>query len=190
VPRWWAALAQLRRRIKDYRAAFSVSGAKDDRTDAQLLEEFVRLHRDKLKALEPDTELTRMLAGLVENWRHLFDERTRIVNQLHSTLKTYYPLAETLLGRQMNQPIAADFLARWPDLESLRKAGSEKLRAFCYKHNTRNSVKIEEPPGSSEEGDRSDHRLGDHQSSSAAGDSTGQYPQTSAPSHSAAGPGN
>ena len=32
--------------MKDYRAAFSVSGAKDDRTDAQLLEEFVRLHRE------------------------------------------------------------------------------------------------------------------------------------------------
>ena len=130
--------------MKDYRAAFSVSGAKDDRTDAQLLEEFVRLHRDKLKALEPDTELTRMLAGLVENRRHLVDERTRIVNQLHSILKTYYPLAETLLGRQMNQPIAADFLSRWPDLESLKKAGPEKLRAFCYKHNSRNSVLIEQ----------------------------------------------
>ena len=130
--------------MKDYRAAFSVSGAKDDRTDAQLLEEFVRLHRDKLRALEPDTELTRRLAGLVENRRHLVDERTRIVNRLHSTLKTYYPLAETLLGHQMNQPIAADFLARWPDLENLRKAGSEKLRAFCYKHNSRSSVKIEE----------------------------------------------
>ena len=130
--------------MKDYRAAFSVSGAKDDCTDAQLLEEFVRLHRDKLKALEPDTELTRMLAGLVENRRHLVDERTRIVNQLHSILKTYYPLAETLLGRQMNQPIAADFLSRWPDLESLKKAGPEKLRAFCYKHNSRNSILIEQ----------------------------------------------
>lgn len=96
--------------MKDYRAAFSVSGAKDDRTDAQLAEEFIRLHRDKLKALEPDTELTRKLGGLVENRRHLVDERTRIVNQLHSTLKTYYPLAETLLGEEMNLPMAADFL--------------------------------------------------------------------------------
>ena len=85
-----------------------------------------------------------MLAGLVENRRHLVDERTRIVNQLHSILKTYYPLAETLLGRQMNQPIAADFLSRWPDLESLKKAGPEKLRAFCYKHNSRNSILIEQ----------------------------------------------
>src|SRR5580700_3959034 len=83
--------------LKSYRAAFSVSGAKDDRSDAMLLEEYVRFHRDKLHALEPDTELTRKLGGLTENRRRLVDERTRLVNQLHSLLKTYYPLAETLL---------------------------------------------------------------------------------------------
>jgi transposase len=130
--------------LKDYRAAFTVSGAKDDRTDAQLLEEFIRLHRDKLTALEPDTELTRKLAGLVENRRHLVDERTRFVNQLHATLKTYYPLAETLLGGQMSQPLAADFLARWPDLENLQKAEVKTLRAFFYKHNSRSANKMEE----------------------------------------------
>lgn len=130
--------------MKDYRAAFSVSGAKDDRTDAQLLEEFVRLHRDKLKALKPDTELTRTLAGLVENRRHLVDERTRIVNQLHARLKTYYPLAETLLGEEMNLPMAADFLARWPDLETLQKVEVRALRAFFYKHNSRSADKMEE----------------------------------------------
>jgi transposase len=100
--------------LKSYRGAFSISGAKDDRTDAQLLEELVRLHPEKLRALEPDTELTRRLAGLVENRRHLVDERTRLVNQIHATLKTYYPMAEALLHGQMNTPMAADFLVRWP----------------------------------------------------------------------------
>ena len=130
--------------LKDYRAAFSVSGAKDDRTDAQLLEEFIRLHRDKLKAFEPDTELTRRLGGLVENRRRLVDERTRFVNQLHSTLKTYFPLAELLLDGQMNQPMAADFLVRWPTLESLQKAPVQSVRVFFYKHNSRGAKKMEE----------------------------------------------
>jgi len=130
--------------LKDYRGAFSVSGAKDDRTDAQLLEEFVRLHRDKLRALEPDTELTRKLAGLVENRRRLVDERTRLVNQVHATLKTYYPMAETLLDGQMNTAMAADFLARWPDLESLQKVKPEVVRSFFYKHNSRGAKKTEE----------------------------------------------
>src|SRR5437868_1898993 len=67
--------------LKDYRGAFCVSGAKDDRTDAQLLEEFVRLHPQKLRALKPDTELTRKLPGLVENPRYSIDDRTRMVNQ-------------------------------------------------------------------------------------------------------------
>ncbi len=130
--------------LKSYRDAFSISGAKDDRTDAQLLEELVRLHPDKLRALEPDTELTRKLAGLVEKRRDLIDERTRMVNQLHATLKTYYPMAETLLDGQMNTPMAADFLVRWPDLESLQKAKPELVRSFFYKHNSRSAKKTEE----------------------------------------------
>ena len=130
--------------LKNYRAAFSVSGAKDDRSDAMLLEEYVRLHWQKLKALEPDTVQTRTLAGLVETRRNLVDERTRLVEQLHSVLKTYYPLAEALLGEQMTKPMAADWLARWPDLESLQKAQASTLRTFYFKHNSRSRVTIEE----------------------------------------------
>jgi transposase len=129
--------------LKDYRAAFSVSGAKDDRTDAMLLEELVRLHRDQLHALEPDTELTRKLGGLTEHRRRLVDERTRLVNQVHSLLKTYYPLAETLLDGRMTTPMAADFLARWPGLAALQKAETKTLRAFFYQHNSRGAKKME-----------------------------------------------
>lgn len=130
--------------LKDYRGAFAVSGAKDDRTDAQLLEELVRLHRDKLRALEPDTVLTRTLAGLVENRRRLVDQRTALVNQTHALLKTYYPLAETLLEGQMNTPMAAAFLLRWPELEALQQAGPKGVRAFFYKHNSRSAKKTEQ----------------------------------------------
>lgn len=129
--------------LKNYRAAFSVSGAKDDRTDAQRLEEYVRLHRDHLKALAPDTVLTRTLAGLVETRRQLVDERTRFVEQLHSVLKTYYPLAETLLGDVLTKPMAADFLARWPDLAALQKVQAQELRGFFFKHNSRSRKTIE-----------------------------------------------
>lgn len=104
----------------------------------------VRLHRDKLHALEPDTELTRQLAGSVENRRRLVDERTRLVNQIHATLKTYYPLAESWLAGQLTKPFAADFLVRWPDLEGLQKTNLKTLRAFFYEHNGRNAQKIEE----------------------------------------------
>jgi transposase len=130
--------------LKSYRAAFCVSGAKDDRSDARLLEEYVRLHRDQLKALEPDTVQTRTLAGLVETRRQLVDERTRLVEQLHSVLKTYYPLAEALFGPQMTHPLASDFLARWPDLQALQKASAATLRTFFFKCHSRSHQTIEE----------------------------------------------
>ncbi len=130
--------------LKDYRAAFAVSGAKDDRTDAQLLEELVRLHPDRLRPLKPDTQLTRKLAGLVENRRHLVDERTRIVNQAHAKLKTYYPLAETLLCPDLASAMGAEFLSRWPDLTSLLAAGPEQVRRFFHKHGSRSAKKMQE----------------------------------------------
>src|SRR5271167_3446733 len=119
-----------------YRKAFCVSGAKDDQSDAMLLEEYVRLHAAKLRPLEPDTELTRKLAGLVENRRGLVDERTRLVNQLHSLLKTYYPLMEVLF-EDMTLPLAAQFLLKWPELASVKKAGPAALRKFFYAHHCR-----------------------------------------------------
>ena len=130
--------------LKSYRDAFSVSGAKDDRTDAQLLEEWIRLHPEKLRPLEPDTELTRKLAGLVENRRRLVDERTRIVNQIHAQHKSYYPAAEGLLEGQMNTALAAEFLVRWPELESLQKAKPQTIRSFFYRHNSRSARKTEQ----------------------------------------------
>jgi transposase len=130
--------------LKDYRGVFAVSGAKDDRTDAQLLEELVRLHRDRLRAFKPDDELTRKLGGFNENRRKLVDQRTALVNQLHTTLKTYYPLAEKLIGGELTKPIAAEFLSKWPTLASLKAAKPQMIRGFFYKHNSRSEKKIQE----------------------------------------------
>jgi transposase len=124
-----------------YREAFCVSGAKDDRTDAMLLEEYVRLHFAKLRPLNPDTELTRKLSGLVENRRDLVDERTRLVNQLHSLLKTYYPLTEVFFD-DLTTLLATQFLLKWPDLASVKKAGPAALRKFFYGHNCRSAQTI------------------------------------------------
>ena len=130
--------------LSSYRAAFSVANAKNDSSDAILIEEYVRLHHDKLKALQPDTVLTRTLAGLVEVRRQLVDERTRFVEQLHTVLKTFHPLAEALFSDQMTLPIATDFLDRWPELASLQKATPEDLRTFFFKHNSRSRKIVEE----------------------------------------------
>ena len=128
--------------LSSYRKSFRVSGAKDDRSDARLLEQYLRHYRDQLKPLCPDTVLTRQLAGLVEKRRGLIDLRTQLVNQLHAELKMYYPLAHTLLDK-LTVPLAAAFLKKWPTLAALQKAGPQKFRAFFYAHNCRSAKKME-----------------------------------------------
>lgn len=130
--------------LKNYRDSFGVSGAKSDGADARLIEEYVRLHGEKLKALQPDDTLTRQIGGWSEVRRQLVDERTALVNQAQARLKTYFPLALELLGGQFNTVMAAEFLTLWPDLESLQAADQEKVRSFFYKHNSRSKKKMEE----------------------------------------------
>ena len=104
----------------------------------------MRLHGEKIKPLQPDDLLTRKLGGWTEARRQLVDERTALINQLQTRLKTYYPLALELLGGQFNTMMAAEFLTLWPDLESLQGADEQKVRSFFYKHNSRSKKKMEE----------------------------------------------
>lgn len=129
--------------LHSYRESFRVSGAKDDRADAMLLEEYLRFHAAKLRPFWPDTTLTRKLGLLVEKRRELVDQRTRLVNALHSLIKTYYPLVETLF-EDFTAPILSAFLLKWPDLASLQKTSAVKMRAFFYAQHSRNGQKIEE----------------------------------------------
>jgi transposase len=129
--------------LKDYRGSFAVSGAKNDRADAQLIEEYVRLHGQRLKALEPDEVSTRRLGAWAQARRELVDERTRLINQAQARLKTYYPLALELVGGELNTLMAAEFLILWPDLASLKAASAEKVRSFFYKHNSRSEKKMQ-----------------------------------------------
>ncbi|MGH7175714.1 MAG: IS110 family transposase [Minisyncoccia bacterium] len=129
--------------LSSYRQAFFTSGAKDDKTDAMLLEEYLRHHHAKLRPLHPDTPLTRKISGLVEARRDLVDQRTRLVNQTHSLVKTYYPLVEVVF-KDFTTPMLAQFLLQWPDLASLKKAGAKAIRSFLTKHNCRSDKLLEQ----------------------------------------------
>jgi hypothetical protein len=84
--------------VARYREAFASSGAKSDASDAGLLLELVRTHRDRLRAWRPDDALTRQLRLLVEHRRKTVAERTRLSNRLTALLKTYFPQALTWAG--------------------------------------------------------------------------------------------
>ena len=119
--------------LAKYREAFNVNKASCDQTDAELLLELVRLHRDRLRRWIPDDNQTRLLSMLVENRRNLVNTVTEYTNRLTSLLKNYYPHALEMAGC-LNTQMACDFLSNWPTLELLKAADSSELRGFYRKH--------------------------------------------------------
>ena len=129
--------------LSRYRQAFSPSRAKDDPSDAKLLSEILRLHRDKLTAWKPDDEQTRTLTLLNEERRKAVDLRTKLVLRLQSTLKLYFPQAIEWVGVHLYNPLACAFLLKWPTLEALQKTSPKTIRAFYYAHNCRRPDPVE-----------------------------------------------
>ena len=129
--------------LSRYRAAFSPSRAKDDPSDARLMAEVLRLHRDKLTVWKPDDEQTRTLALLNEGRRKAVDLRTKLILQLQAALKLYFPQAIEWVGVHLFHPLACDWLLKWPTLETLQKTRPQTVRAFYYAHNCRRPDQVE-----------------------------------------------
>ncbi len=126
-----------------YRQAFRPSGAKDDRSDAELLCEFLRHHYAQLKPWQLEDAQTRLLGGLTQVRRHWVDEVTGAVERLRANLKHYYPLILELFADGLAQPMVVHFLQRWPNLKSLQEASHTELRKFFYGHNSRSAQLLE-----------------------------------------------
>ncbi len=126
-----------------YREAFRVSGAKDDPLDAELLLDFLRLHRSRLRAWLPDTVETRRLQMLAEYRRKLVNNRIRHTNRTTSLLKMYFPQALDWAG-ELGTVQSCDFLEKWPALSTVQHARPSHLRKFYLQHHGRNLDLIEE----------------------------------------------
>jgi transposase len=129
--------------LSNYRGTFSVSGAKCDRSDAELLMDLVYSHRDRLREWVPEDERTRELRMLVEHRRGVVDEVTRLTNRLRSVLKDYYPQALTFAG-DLKSEQALDFLTTWQTLEKLKSAKPPTIEKFYHQHGVRNKEKLGE----------------------------------------------
>ena len=125
-----------------YRETFSPGGAKDDRPDSELLCELLYCHRDRLRALQPDSVLSRKLSFFNEGRREAVDQGNRLSNAMKSQLKVYFPLALELLDQDTSRVLAADLLLGWPTLEAIQKQPPHRLRKFFYGHNCRGEQRM------------------------------------------------
>lgn len=129
--------------LAKYREAFTPSHAKADPTDAEIALELLIHHRDKLKALKPQSASMRTLERLVEQRRRLVGDKNRITNRLTSALKQYFPQALDCFDDK-DTVLFCDFLARWPALREATHARKATLAAFFREHHVRSATTVEE----------------------------------------------
>ena len=129
-----------------YRQAFFPSGAKDDPGDAALLLDLLVNHRSRLSVLRSETDATRLLQSLVETRRQLIQQKVCQVQRLIDCLQQYFPQVRTWFD-DLDTPIVADLLHRWPTLPELQHTHSGTLRRFFRQHHShsqdRNAQRIQ-----------------------------------------------
>jgi transposase len=116
-----------------YRQAFAPSRAKDDPTDAALLLELLRKHRDKLSPWNPGSDMLRQLRQLVESRRTLVGEKVRLTNRITAALKNYYPQVLSWFKDKDTQ-VFCDFVEQYPTLKAAQAASEDELRTFFKSH--------------------------------------------------------
>lgn len=113
-----------------FRKAFNTSRAKSDVLDCEILAELLAAHWRKLRVHRPEGVALRRIAALAEARRGEVHRRVEQSNRLKSLLKSSFPQALDLVGRDLHAPMAVGFLRRWPSLQDARSADAREIAAF------------------------------------------------------------
>ena len=145
----WAAIEKPHGRIVDFlldhgvvvypvnpkaldrvRDRFRMSQSKNDCFDAYVLAEFVRTDHGHLRALEPNSNPAQELKLLTRDQHRLVRQKTRLLNQLTTTLKEYYARPLEVFS-DLESNIALDFLRQYPTPQDLSNLTRRQWNRFC-----------------------------------------------------------
>ena len=129
--------------VANYRKVFAPSGDKSDCRDVDLILDLLLKHRERFPAVKIEDEKTRLLMLLNEQRRNQVNAKTALTNELTANLKLYFPQILEWFD-EMDSPLVADLLRRWPTLPKLKQAPAGTLRKFFHQHNCRSEERIEE----------------------------------------------
>jgi len=113
-----------------YRERHATSGAKSDPGDAKVLAELVRTDRHNHRPVAGDSELAASLQVLARAHQSLIWNRQRLINQLRSNLREYYPAALAAFGTELAHPVALGVLDAAPTPAIGRTLSRAKLVAI------------------------------------------------------------
>lgn len=115
--------------VKDYRGRRRRSGAKSDQDDARLLADILCVDRDLYPPIAADSPLVKEIQAVSRSREQLVRQRTRVINQLKQSLKTYFPHVIRLFSG-LDTQIAQAFLKTYPTYAAVGQASDAQLRAF------------------------------------------------------------
>jgi hypothetical protein len=78
-----------------------------------------------------------LLSNLSQQRRKLVDGQTRLRLQLIAQLKSYFPLALELFGKEWQLPLLLSVVGRWADPRQLRRADRRLIRRVLSDHSVR-----------------------------------------------------
>lgn len=117
-------------RIRDrYRA----NQAKSDEFDAYVLADHVRTDRARLTPLAPNSPHACELKLLTRDYHSLVQQQTRLLNQVKTELKAYYPRVLEMFN-DLNTPAVRDFLRTYPTAEALEGLSLKRWQRFGKAH--------------------------------------------------------
>jgi transposase len=123
-----------------HREVVSLSGAKDDKTDAHTLADMVRTRRHQLRTVAADTELAEGVKVLARAHQSLIQERTRHMLRLRAALRDYFPAA---LAAYQHEPLTLtggdvlELLVKAPTPAAAAKLTAAQITAVLKKHRRR-----------------------------------------------------
>lgn len=89
------------KQLDRFRDRLCVSGAKDDRRDAQVLASALRTDRSSFRLIEPQDPDVIVLRELNKTRQELTAERVRCINRFRELLWRYYPQFAEILGKEI-----------------------------------------------------------------------------------------
>lgn len=122
------------------RDRYRPSGAKDDKADAYILADLLRLDAKYLRPLKPKSEGTQKLNYWVRLRADLVQSKTRACQQLRGLLDEHCP-ALTALCKDLDLIWVRDLLKQFPLDEDLCAAHGNSINAFAKTHRLRAATK-------------------------------------------------
>jgi len=127
-------------RVRD---RYRMSGSKSDAFDAYVLAEFLRTDQAHLRALRPSSENAQELKMLCRDQHRVVRHKTRLRNQLTTTLKEYYarPLE---VFEDIETEVALDFLTRYPTPAHLGALKRKEFNRFATQQHSLSKQRCEQ----------------------------------------------